>query len=88
MEMSCLSREQIEEYRRLHRRAHNACDGWYYSSHVDVFMNRKSLEKELSDLEQASLATYRAMVTLKKFIALSPGLPTKQVNEDIDLSED
>jgi len=41
-------------------------DKWFWSGHVDIQLGKKALEQEIIDLEDLSLAAYRAAKLLKK----------------------
>jgi hypothetical protein len=47
----------------------NMYDKWHWSGHVDLFQGKKDLEKEIEDLEDLSLAAYRALILLRKHLA-------------------
>lgn len=68
---SYLSMPQREEYRKIWRKLSAASVKWDYTLPGDIpkiFRNKKALEQEVIDLEDLSLAAYRAMKTLRRLL--------------------
>ena len=67
--LSWLDKDQRKAFREKWDYVKAMYEKWFWSGHVELQLNKKSLEKEIKDLEDLSLAAYRAMKLLRKQLA-------------------
>lgn len=61
-----LDADQRRAFRDKWDKVRNMYDKWHWTGHVDLFQNKKDLEQEIIDLEDLSLAAYRALKLLRQ----------------------
>lgn len=61
-----LDASQRKEFKRRWEIVKSMHEKWFWSGHIDLGMGKKTLEDEIRDLENLSMAAYKALKLLKK----------------------